>query len=176
MFTILAMHGVNINAAGAYFVETVDKVRQCEPNYKFFGLVKDNIWILKDLFPGTPIMFKMTLVYQTAEAYCKYHKIDAGSAHCYGDKIWVNVKIAPPKINDKVMVPYAEAQKYLMAKADNILLGGVIEPESFMKHVFNVPRRMFPKGYSHENRPNKRPTHIHDKRTRRRKNVQRNGD
>ncbi len=179
VFTVLSLHGIDINEAGAHFAETSDRVRSCPPNYRYRKGVKNNIWILRDFFPGTDILYKLTLVYQTPESQYEYDKkfmdehikATSRSAADYEPRIWVNVKLVPSKLAGKLHVPYKAAQKYLMAKAANILIGDSIKPEAFMSREVKPPKRMFPKGFKGEDRPRKRPAHIHDERKRRRKNV-----
>lgn len=178
VFTVLALHGIDINEAGAHFAETSDRVRSCPPNYRYRKGVKNNIWILRDFFPGTNILYKLTLVYQTPESQLeydtkmreKYGKL--GSVADYEPRIWVNVKLVPAKLTGKLLVPYKAAQKYLMAKAANIIIGDSIKPEPFMSREVKPPKRMFPKGFKGEDRPRKRHTHLYDEGKRRRRNVQ----
>lgn len=180
VFSILSLHGVDCNEAGAHFVEVVNKLRTCEPNYRLRKVKKDNVWILRDFYPNTQVMFKMTMVYQNSQQQAEYHtKIGHGAKFTAKDfpdaALWVNIKIVPPKLQGKIHVPYEAALKYAMAKVANILIGDSIKPEPYMKYEFKPPRRMMPKGYKVESRVSKRSTHIHNKRNRRRKDVQGDG-
>jgi hypothetical protein len=174
LLSILLMHKLDINDIGAHFVETTDKVRACPANFRYRKVRKDNVWVLRDFFPGTQIMFKMTVVYQTDEERVKYYNschMETYKPGEFGSAIWVNVKLIPTKLHSRVHIPYKDGQKYLMAKAANILIEDDITPEAFIKISTKPPRRMFPKGYKVENRTNKRHPHIHNKRARRSKDV-----
>lgn len=174
LLSILLMHKLDINDIGAYFVETTDKVRACPGNFRNRKVKKDNVWVLRDFFPGTQIMFKMTIVYQTDEERAKYYSSYHQEIYKpgeFGSAIWVNVKLIPNKLYNRVYIPYKDGQKYLMAKAANILIEDDITPEAFIKINAKPPRRMFPKGYKVENRTNKRSSHIYNKRTRNNKDV-----
>ncbi len=175
VFNLLLMYGIDASEAGSYFVEVANKLKTCPPNIR----IKNNlppkpIWVLRDFFPGTTYMFKMTMVYHSTKHQLDYHGDPSLKEEDFTPAIWINVKNIPCKAFGKIHVPYGAAQKYSMAKAANILLGDNLKPEPFMcGKWFNKPKRMFPKGYQVEDSVNKRPPHIHNKRSRRKKDVPR---
>lgn len=179
VFSVLEQLGVNLNEAASHFSEVANKMRVCEPNGRLAFMAKklDNVWIVRDYFPGTSFMFKVTMVYHSPEHQAEYNNKQYNESFVATDfspKLWVNVKLIKPKYGkykDKIYVPYEEAQKFAMAKAANIIIGDNITPEPFMPIAGTTNKRMYPKGYKHEDRPRKRSAHIHNKRKRSRKHV-----
>lgn len=178
---VLGYFGIDINEAGAHFVEVVDKMRACPPNYRFRKESKNNIWIVRDYFPGTPYMYKVTMVYQTAQQRAdyenkirdrykvRYEDVEPYKASDFVDALWVNVKFIKSGIerHTRIRIPYHAGQEYSKKKIANILIGDDIKPEGFMPYRVKPMKRMFPKGYKVENCPNKRPTHLSHERKKR---------
>lgn len=156
LLSVLTMLGINANDAAAYFVEIFNKVKFCQPNYRYFNSVKDNIWVLRDFYSDTPIMFKMTVVIQTPLQQCeRYRQIwnYSVSESDFNALLFVNVKLVTHNFRQKrISVSYSQAQQYSMAKAANILIDDTIQPKPFLNLEQKKLRRMFPKGYQNSSK------------------------
>ncbi len=157
----LGMLGVDPNNACSHFSEMVNKMRACPPNYK------GRTWIVRDYFPGTNFMFKVTMAYQSPEFQAKYrnrrYKDDmVWSAKDCDHMLYVNVKFIKDVTAkwEKKHVSYDSAQAYAKAKAANVIIGDDIVPEGFMPVWFKKMKRMFPKCYKPYKLPENRATEI----------------
>ncbi len=187
VFSVLSFFGIDVNEAASHFAEVVNKMRVCPANFRYRKNIKDNVWVVRDYYPGTAFMYKVTMVHHTPEQRAEYHnRMHGGKWHPNGDvpheasdfnhELWVNVKFIKDRQGpDKVKISYQEGLKYAMAKTANILIGDDIKPRDFIYLKVKPMKRMFPKGYKSEDRPSKRPAHFSNQRKRRRKNVPKDG-
>lgn len=173
VFEIISYFGHSTSDIGAYFCEIADKLKEHQGNYRPRGKGGDatlpNVWVLRDYFPGTAVMFKLTMTHQTPEHIASYYnKMDSfkdryaaqsapHNAADYKHRLIVNVKIVKriKNLHKKTRIDYVQAQKYLMEKSNNILLGDNVVPKSFVHVEPSKPRRMMPKGYKTDGRTNR---------------------
>lgn len=168
---VLSFMGVDPNDACAHFVEVTNKMRACPPNYRRKKIVKDNIWIVRDYYPNTSFMYKVTMVFQSAKDRAEYestrhrHTYDAKD---FKDSLWVNVRFIKSNVDfeKRIHIPYEQGLNYNLQKVANILINDDVKPNPILHFKVKPLKRMFPKGYKCENLPNKRPTHLSDKRKR----------
>lgn len=155
---ILSEEGIDPNDAALAFIDIFDKVRTCESNYKFGAIVKDNVWILRDYFENTKVMFKLTAVYHSSEYQYRKdvekHGIKWDNSPLvlneYSPQFWVNIRPVFHKTKNRVYIPYSSGQEYAKKKVENILIGDNIKPKPFIDFQLKKQKRMFPKGYTYE--------------------------
>jgi hypothetical protein len=142
LLTALKISGIDASAAVVFFGTQVRCMMHCKPNYGPHrkvpsGTFRFNTYILKGYYPGTPTVFRVTLIHDVSHT--------VSDANYFAKVTMPNIILNNKLVNKSVRFSSDTIDKYIAGVAETEIFG--TEPPPIVEvNKLNIPKCISPRG------------------------------